>query len=89
MRREMTATGASGAAACPCSTTQINITWAPVSVHRFTAGSDAIPETRVSQGHTAAPPTPGHAVGAGSARRPMSDRPNDDSEQPDHERDTA
>jgi len=61
----MTATGASGAAACPCSTTQINITWAPVSVHRFTAGSDAIPETRVSQGHTAAPLAPVHAVGLG------------------------
>src|SRR5207248_102937 len=38
------------AAARPCSTTQIDDAWAPVSGHRFPAGTDAIPETRVSQG---------------------------------------
>jgi len=61
-RHEMTAAGVGGAAARPCSTTQI--------------------------GHTAAPPTPGHAVGlvrlfvnVGSA--------NYDSERPDHERDAT
>ena len=58
---------APAAAACPCSTTQIDDAWAPVSGHRFPAGTDAIPETRVSQGHTAAArphPAAPHPAGA-------------------------
>ena len=61
-RHEMTAAGVGGAAARPCSTTQI--------------------------GHTAAPPTPGHAVGLVRLLAYV-DRPNYDSKRPDHERDTT
>jgi hypothetical protein len=52
----------------PCSTTQIDNGSPPVMVHRFLAGSDAVPETRVSQGHT--DPAPYRAVGAPSQVHP-------------------
>jgi hypothetical protein len=36
--------GAFGEAARPCSTTQIDTSLAPATVHRFLAGADAVPD---------------------------------------------